>query len=248
MDVVDEVAVEASTAQSDGVQSTEGCRVAGHETEGQHILRETSTTAYHRIAAYATELVHQHTGTEDSIVVDDYLACQLRTVTDDATISDNSIMSHMRSFHQQVVIAYHGTPLGCCASVDGHVLAYLVVVAYFSCAVFATELEVLRNSTNDRTGKEDVSIADAGTVKDCHTVHQSVIVADDYSLVYIAEGTYLAVLADDGFRVYICQRTYHVHLQFNDLPLGGEDSGTYLLLMTCAVKVASATQFSPMKA
>ena len=36
VDVVDKVAVEAPTTQSDGIQSAEGSRVTGHEAEGQN--------------------------------------------------------------------------------------------------------------------------------------------------------------------------------------------------------------------
>ena len=122
----------------------------------------------------------------------------------------------MHALHEQVVAAHDGASLGCRAAVDGHVLAYLVVVANLCCCLLAPELEVLRNGTDDSTGEEDVAVADACAVEHCHTVHQGIVVADDNAFVDVAEGAYLTVLANDGLRVYICQWTYHIHLLFYD--------------------------------
>ena len=210
MDVVDEVAVEAPAPQPDGVQSAVGSRVAGHKAEGQDVLREACAAAHHRVAAHAAELVHQHVGAQDGVVVDDNLAGQLGAVADDDAVADKRIVGHMHALHEQVARAYDGAALGCRATVDGHVLANLIVVAYLCRALFAPELEVLGNSADDCTREEDVAVADACAVEHRHTVHQRVVVADDNAFVNVAEGTDLAVLAYDGFGVYVCQWTYHV--------------------------------------
>ena len=204
MDVIDEVTVEAPSTKTDSVQAAESCRVAGYETERQNILREACAAAHHRVATYATELVHQHTGTQDGIVVNDYLACKLGAVADDATVTHNGIVCHMCPFHEQVVVTNYGAPFGCRSSVDGHVLAYLVVVANFGCTFLAFELKVLRNGTDDCTRKENVAIANASAIEHRHTIHQCIVVANDYTLVYITERTYLAILTDNGFWMYVC--------------------------------------------
>jgi len=204
VDVVDEVAIKASATKPDGVQSAECSRVACHKAEGKDVLGETCAATYHRITTHAAELVHQHTSTQNGVIVDDYLACQLGAVTDNAAVSHNGIVCNMRSLHEQIVVAHDCASLCSRASIDGHVLAYLVIVAYLCRTLFATELEVLRNGTDDSTWEEDVSIANASAIKHSHTVHQRIVVANNHSLVNIAEGTYLAVLTNDGFGMYVC--------------------------------------------
>ena len=232
--VVDEVAVEPSATKPDVVQSAESSRLASHKTEGQDVLRETRSAAHHRITAHATELVHQHIGTQNGKVVDGYLASQLCAIANDDAIANDGVVSDMHAFHQQVIIAYNSTPLGSRATVDGYILTNLVVVAYFCRAFLSTELEVLWNGTDDGTREEDIAVADTSAIKHGYAVHKSVIVAYDNSLINIAEGTYLAILTYNGLGMYVCQRANH--------------DAYGLLFITCAVKVASATQFSPMKA
>ena len=159
------------------------------------------------MASHTAELVHEHTRAEDGIVIDDNLSCQLGAVADDAAVAHHGIMCHMTSLHQQVVAAHLGAVLCSGTPVDGHVLTYLVVVTDDGQCILSLEFQVLGNCADDGTWKNDISIADAGTVQYCHAVHQRVVVSDFYILVDVAEWTDFAVLPYFCFRVDTCQRT-----------------------------------------
>ena len=204
VDVVDEVAVEPSATKPDGIQSAERSRLSGHEAEGQDILRETCPAAHHRIASHTAELMHQHIGTQDGMVVDDNLARQLCAVAYDTIVSDICIVGNMHAFHEKIAITYDGTSLGCRAPIDGDILAYLVVVTNLCRTLLASELEVLRNGTDDCTGEEYIPIADAGAIEHRHTIHQCVVVTYYDTFINITEWTYLAVLANYGIWVNVC--------------------------------------------
>ena len=117
----------------------------------------------------------------------------------------------MGALHQQVVAAHMGAALCCRSAVDGHILAYLVVVANLCRRVLARKLEVLRDGTDYSSGEEDVAIADACAVEHSDTVHKHVVVADDHPFVDIAESADFAVLADDGLGMHIGQWTDFAH-------------------------------------
>ena len=92
------------------------------------------------------ELVHEHAGAQDGAVINHYLTGYLGAVANDAVAADNAVVSHVHVLHEEVVASHHCLALGGGTAVDGHVLAYAVVVTYLGCGILATELEVLGNA------------------------------------------------------------------------------------------------------
>ena len=108
---VDKFVAETMATQSDNVDACVSYRLLTSYNVGGDVLTETGTTLYHHIAAYLTELVTQHFGTDDGVVVDDYLAGKLGRVAYNEMVSKYTVVGHVHVFHQQVVIAYDGGAL-----------------------------------------------------------------------------------------------------------------------------------------
>ena len=65
--------------------------------------------------------------------------------------------------------------------------------------------------TDDGSGEDDVSISYACSIEYGHAVHQRIVVTYDHALVYVAEGTYLAIFAYHSLWMYIGQGTDLAH-------------------------------------
>ena len=204
MEHADGLGGESTSSQAYQVEAAIRSRLAGGHGVGQDVLAHLRTTAYHGVASYAAELMNQHMGTQYSIVVDDHFTCQFRAVADDAAITHDDIVSHVHALHEQVVAAYHSLSFGLGAAVDGHVLAYFVVVAHLGGGFLAHELQVLWYGTDDGSGEDDVALADARPIEHGDTVHQGVVVTDDHVLVNVAKGANLTVLTNLCFRMDVC--------------------------------------------
>lgn len=204
VDGVDDVSLEAASTQSYDVEAAVCCRVACADCVGQYALWRACASAHHCIASDAAELVHEHAGREDGVVVDGHFSCELGAVADDDIVAYDVVVRDVAAFHEQVAASYYGLTLGCSASVDGYVLADLIVVANDGESVFAAELEVLGDTADDTSRMEDVAVSDACTIKDGYAVHQRVVVANLHTAVDVAEGAYFNVLANLGFGMYIC--------------------------------------------
>ena len=161
MDGINLLASEAATAQTYEVEAAVSDGLAGGNDIGRNLLATLTATLHHYVATDATELVDEHGRADDGKVVNDNLACQLCLVANDTAVAHDSVVRYMYTFHEQVVAAHDGAPLGCSASVDGHVLAYGVVVANLGCSLLSAKLEVLRDGADDCTREDCVAITDA---------------------------------------------------------------------------------------
>jgi hypothetical protein len=134
----------------------------------------------------------------------DYLTGELRLVTDDAIVVDNYIVTCMHTFHKEVVVAHNGLAFRGCTTVDGNILTNRIVVTNLSRSFLALELQVLRHSTNYGTGENSVVIAHTRTVKQGNTIHQLIVISDNYILIDVAERTNFAICSNDCLRVDVC--------------------------------------------
>ena len=204
VDGLDGLVGEAAAAQAHNVQSGVADGLASGDDIGRDVLAEAASALDHAISAHAAELMHQHVGTDDGVVVDDNLAGHLGGVADDAAVAYQGIVGHVYAFHQQVVVAHDGASFGSCAAVHGHVLTDEVVVANLGGRILALELQVLRDGTDDGTGKDGVAVADAAAVQDAGMGHNLVVVADDHILVDEDERRDFHVFAYLRFGMDVC--------------------------------------------
>ena len=72
----------------------------------------------------------------------------------------------MGAFHEEVSIANDGLTTRVSSTIDDHILADDVVVAYDALRLFTFEVEVLRQSSDDRPLVNLVMTAHARTIED----------------------------------------------------------------------------------
>ena len=156
-------------------------------TKGGDVETETASALNHYISANVAELMAEHCGTDDGIVVDNNLAGKLCGVADDATVAYFAVVGNVHVLHKEIIVAYNGLALAGCATADGDILTNTVVVANLAGCFLAAELEVLRLGAYTCPGKELIAVAYSCTSVDGDTVHEVVVVANHSVLVDIAE-------------------------------------------------------------
>jgi len=213
VDGIDDLALEASTAQPYDVQTAVGGRVTRADGVGDDTLRRGCASAHHGISADAAELVDEYAGREDGMVVDGDFSGQFGGVSDDDIVANDDVVGDVTTFHKEVAAADYGLSFGGGATVDGDVLANLIIVTHDGQGLFAAELEILGDGADDGTGEDDVATADACAVEHGDAVHQGVVVANLYVLIDVAEGTDFYVLTYLGFGVNVCEGTDHFLLR-----------------------------------
>ena len=85
-----------------------------------------------------------------------------------------------------------------CGTIDDHVLADDVVVADDAFRLLATEVEVLRQGSNDTALMHLVVRPHSSTIEDAHKWEDDAVVTDDHVVLDIDEGEYFAVVANFG--------------------------------------------------
>ena len=115
---------------------------------------------YHAISTYTAELMHQYISADNGEIVYNYLTCHFGRVTYDTVITDKSVMSYMHTFHQQVVVTDNGSAFGSRTAIDGDIFTNGIVVTDFSGTLFSLKFQILRDSTDNSSRKNSISIAD----------------------------------------------------------------------------------------
>ena len=69
-------------------------------------------------------------------------------------------MSYMHTFHQQVVVTDNGSAFGSRTAIDGDIFTNGIVVTDFSGTLFSLKFQILRDSTDNSSRKNSISIAD----------------------------------------------------------------------------------------
>ena len=128
-------------------------------------------------------------------VVDDAVARDFRTISEDAVIAHFRIMRNMHALHEEIVVANHRLSSIVCGTVDDHILAYDVVVADDTLALLPHEFEILRQRGNHRPLVDFVVVSHPCPVEDACKGEDDAVVADFHIPLYIHEGKYLTVVA-----------------------------------------------------
>ena len=102
----------------------------------------------------------------------------------------------MGTFHQHIVIADNRLSTSMRGTIDDHILTDDVVVADDTLRLLATELEVLRQGTDDRSLVDLVLLTHTRNVKDTHEGEDDTAITNFHVTLYIDEGEYLTIVAD----------------------------------------------------
>lgn len=114
----------------------------------------------------------------------------------------------MGTLHEEVSIADDGLPTCVSSTVDNHVLTDDVVVADDALRFLATELEVLRQRTDDGALMNLVVGAHSGAIEDADEGEDDTSVTYLYVVFNIDEREYLTVVADFRLGRYLSSGAY----------------------------------------
>ena len=148
---------------------------------------------------------------EDDTIADLAVAGDLRTIAEHAVVAHHRIVADMGAFKQEVMAAdlRHAVAVG--TTVDNDILADDVVVADLHIRLGATEVEVLRQGSDDGTLVDLVVVTDARAAADGNEGEDDAVVTDLHVVLNIHEGEYLAILADLRLWAYLGFRGNFVH-------------------------------------
>ena len=130
-----------------------------------------------------TELMGQHCCTDYSLVIDGNFACEFCRVANDTLAPNDTIVGNVHIFHQKVMASYTCCTFCCGATRDSYILTDTVIIAYFTCAFFTFEFQVLWFRRYTGSWKELVMASNTCTIVNSDTVLEYVIVAHNSVLV-----------------------------------------------------------------
>ena len=171
-------------------------RVTACNDVGRHVVREGRTCLNQREVSGTGVGILNGTRGEDDTIADLAVAGNLRTIAEHAVVAHHRIVADVGSFEQEVMATdlRHAVAVG--TTVDDDILADDVVVADLHIRLSATEVEVLRQGSDDGALMDLVALTDARAVADGDEGEDDTIVADHRIVLDIHEGEYLTVVAD----------------------------------------------------
>ena len=197
-DVLEHLVADAIGAAHGGVDAAEGDGRSTGNDVGRDVLGEGCSGLNHGSFADACGGIFDDATGVDDAVGDVTVAGNLRSIAEDALVAHHRIVRDVGAFHEEIVVADDGLPTGVGGAVDDDVLANDVIVADDELGLLTTEVEVLRQGSDDGSLVHLVVAAHAGAVEDAHEGEDDAVVADDDIVFNIDEGEYLTVVADLG--------------------------------------------------
>ena len=103
VDGFDDFGFEATTTQTDVVQTAVGNGLASSNAEGRNVLACAGAAANHDVTTNVAELMNQDVGAENGKVIDDHLSGNFRGVTNDTSVSEENVVCDVHSLHEKIV-------------------------------------------------------------------------------------------------------------------------------------------------
>ena len=176
------------------VHAAIGILLSGYNI-GRNIAREGSTGLHHRTSADTRPGIFNDRTGEDDAVLNLTIAGNLRTIAEDAAVADLRVVRDVGPLHQHVLVADDGLSAGVGGTVDDHIFADNVTIADNTLRLLATELEVLRQSTDDTALVHLVTLSHARTITYTDKGEDDTAVANHHVVLDIREREYLTVVA-----------------------------------------------------
>ena len=183
---------------------------ASHDKWGD-VLGEGATGLNQCQPAYASACILNGTGGEDGTISNLTVACYLDTIAKHTVVAHYRVVADMGSLKQEVAITYLGNSVLQRATVDNHVLANDIVVAYLNIRLGSTEVKVLGQGCYHTALMDLVAVAYAGAVADADKGEDDTVVTDHHVVFDIYKGEYLTVTADLRLGRYLSFWTNFVH-------------------------------------
>lgn len=136
VDVLDQFVRKSMTAQAYEVDAGILDGFSSGDDVGRDVFAETTSALYHDKTADMAELMHQHIGADNGVVIDNDFPAHLGGISDNASVSDDHVMCYVNAFHQQIVVADDSSTFRRCAAIDRDVLTDPVIVPDFGRRLF----------------------------------------------------------------------------------------------------------------
>jgi len=182
--------------------------LVGNNDIGWNIFREGSASLYHGTNANACLGIFNDTTGEDDGILNQTVACNLRTIAEDAAVSNLGVMRDVCTLHQEVVVADGGLSAAMCGTVDDYILSDNVVVADDALRLLPSEFEVLRQCTDDGALVYLVVVTHARTIKNADEGEDDAVVTNHHIVLNVHKGEYLTIVADFRLGRYFSFGTY----------------------------------------
>ena len=148
-------------AHPDGIRRADACRVALDDAEGMHVLRDAREASDVREASHRREVMACAGAVEDRAIPHPDVPGEENVIREHDAVADRAVVGNVAPDHEQVVGADRSdSPALRSAGMDGDVLAEAVAVPDDQLRELTAELQVLRRSTDDGAGIEDVAFPD----------------------------------------------------------------------------------------
>ena len=118
VDVLDQFVRKSMTAQAYEVDAGILDGFSSGDDVGRDVFAETTSALYHDKTADMAELMHQHIGADNGVVIDNDFPAHLGGISDNASVSDDHVMCYVNAFHQQIVVADDSSTFRRCAAID----------------------------------------------------------------------------------------------------------------------------------
>src|SRR5574344_1065894 len=189
------------------VHTAVGIFLGSHDI-GWHIARERGAGLYHGSPSNTCIGIRNDRRGENYIVLYHAIAGNLRSIAKDTAIAHLGVVGDVSTFHEHIVIAEHRPSSAMGSTVNHHVLADNVVIADDTLRLFATELEILRQSTDNTALVDFIMSPHARTVHNTDKRKNNTVVTNYHVVLDIDEGENLAVIADFRLWRYLGSWTY----------------------------------------
>jgi len=199
VDVLDEenlLVGEATSPQSDDVDTTIDDRVSPDKSIGGYVFADACAALNHDVLGDAGELVDKAAAADDGEVVDFDFTGELGSIAEDDVVFEDAVVGDMTVSHDEAVAADESASFGGGSAVDGYAFTNGGVWTYFGGGSFAGEFEVLRYACNNSARENEAVVAYSGAVENDSVGEDVGVVADGYVLFDDGKGVNADVVTD----------------------------------------------------
>ena len=169
----------------------------------RNVLDETASALHYWEASQTCISLHQHIGSKDGIVIDDTVARNLWTITDNATVTHFHVMRKTGSTHDEVAIAYFRSMWSMCTANNHGIFTNHIIIADNGQCFFTSKGKILGNCCHNSSLINCISISHTCAAHQTGIGHNHVVIAYLYILVDIGKWMNRHVLTQFGWRIYI---------------------------------------------
>ena len=123
--------------------------LSAYNNVGRNVFREGRSGLNHGATSHTCLRIFNDTGTENDIIFDVTVAGYLRSIAENAVVTHDGIVGDMGTFHQEITVSDDRFTAFMRCTIDDYVLSYDVIIADNKLTLLATEVEILRQGSEN---------------------------------------------------------------------------------------------------